>query len=239
MRWRLVPLSGAWPLEVLTWPLVVCGRVAGIDVPGMSSARIVLNVAGSGVWTAAVTRRAWLAVAWSSSRALPGPWSPSARASTAGGIGGEGEPGLVGQGGKDRGVPPGHSPGAPAAAGRPAGPSGPAHPPGSSAAVAAAAWRPRAERHSLAGDGPRHRVAGQELHLDRVPGQRAGGDRTYGLAFTRPVPSDACRTLLPPGDRLPREVSCAQPVLAGLPILHRITTCTSDRALGVTVSGLR
>ena len=33
--------------------------------------------------------------------------------------------------------------------------------------------------------------------LDRVLGQRAGGDRTYGLAFTRPVPSDACRTLLP------------------------------------------
>src|SRR5215468_3823828 len=81
-------------------------------------------------------------------------------------------------------------------AGQP-GPSGPAHSPSSSAAVAAAAWCPRVERHSLVGDGLRHRVVGQELHLDRVLGQRAGGDRTYGLAFTRPVPGDACRTLLP------------------------------------------
>ena len=51
---------------------------------------------------------------------------------------------------------------------------------------------------ALAGDGLRHRVVGQELHLDRGLGQRAGHDRTYGLAFTGPVPSDACHTLLPP-----------------------------------------
>jgi hypothetical protein len=77
------------------------------------------------------------------------------------------------------------------------GPPGPVHSPSSSAAVAAAAWCPRIERHSLEGDGPRRRVVGQELQLDLGLGQRAGGDRTYGLAFTRPVPSDACRTMLP------------------------------------------
>ena len=63
------------------------GGSPGCIRPGMSAARIVLSVAGSGVWAAAATRRAGLAVAWSSSRtasrALPGPWSPSARASTA------------------------------------------------------------------------------------------------------------------------------------------------------------
>src|SRR5262249_11726334 len=90
------------------------------------------------------------------------------------------------------------SPGSPPpAAGAPATPSAPAHSPSGSAAVAAAAWCPRVERHSLVGDGLRHRVVGQELHLDRVLGQRAGGDRTYGLAFTRPAPSDACRSLSP------------------------------------------
>ena len=61
----------------------------------------------------------------------------------------------------------------------------------------------------MVGDGLSHRVVGQELHLDRVLGQRAGGDRTYGLAFTRPVPSDACRTL-PRTGRRPGS-SCSPP----------------------------
>src|SRR5262249_46220482 len=99
------------------------------------------------------------------------------------------------------------SPGSPPpAAGAPATPSAPAHSPSGSAAVAAAAWCPRVGRHSLAGDGLRHRVVGQELHLDRVLGQRTGGDRTYGLAFTRPVPSDVCRTRSRGSDHWPSRI---------------------------------
>ena len=80
----------------------------------MSAASIVLSMAGSGVWAAAVTRRAWLAVAWSRAGQQPG----VAGAVVAFGLGehggglgrgsgGECEPRLAGQGGEDRGELPG------------------------------------------------------------------------------------------------------------------------------------
>src|SRR5262249_34221525 len=130
------------------------------------------------------------------------------------------------------------SPGSPPpAAGAPARPSAPAHSPSSSAAVAAAAWCPRVERHSLAGDGLRHRVVGQELHLDRVLGQRAGGDRTYALAFTRPVPGDACRTLLPLSSYARTSGLVARRRWHGSPLgTSRQAACRCHSAIGSQVS---
>jgi hypothetical protein len=81
----------------------------------MSAARIMLNVAGSGVWAAAVTRGG---LAGGGLVQQPGSEPGVAGAVVAfgvgehggglgRGIGGEGEPGLAGQGGEDRGELPG------------------------------------------------------------------------------------------------------------------------------------
>jgi hypothetical protein len=81
----------------------------------MSASVIVFTAPGSGSWAALMIRRAWLALAWSSSwtasRALLAPWPPAVWASTAAAFAlggrGEGGPGLIGQDGEDRGELPG------------------------------------------------------------------------------------------------------------------------------------